>query len=80
MYYETESAELFLLDVGDYLEETTVMKNYVAMPADKKAKYVERVIITVTKRCSPKSNYGISRDVLRAFIVGVLADMERKFQ
>lgn len=76
MYYELDDAELFLMDVGEFIESTTVMKNYVNMPAESKAKYVERVVLDVTRRCSPKANYGITRDVLRAFVVDVLAKLE----
>lgn len=68
------------MDLGDYIEATTVMKTYVAMPSESRAKYVERVILDVTRRCSPKAKYGITRDVLRAYVVDVLARLEKEFQ
>jgi hypothetical protein len=80
MYYEVYEAQRFLEDVGDYIESTTVMKTYIGMPDESKAKYIERVIIEITKQCSPETNYGITRNVLRSFVVDVLADMEKKYQ
>ena len=80
MNYEIEEAQFFLVDVADYIEETTVIKNYVNMPVESKAKYVERVVLTITKQTNPRKNYGITRDVLRAFVVNVLAEMEKKYQ
>jgi hypothetical protein len=80
MNYEIGEAQFFLVDVADFIEETTVMKNYVNMPVESKAKYVERVVLTITKQTSPRKNYGITRDVLRSFVVDVLADMEKRYQ
>lgn len=77
MYYETE---LFLLDVGEYVETTTNMKSYLAMPEEKREKYVTKVVLDITRQCSPKTNYGITRDVLRAFVIDVLASLERKHE
>lgn len=80
MYYELNDSELFLMDVGEYVETNTVMKSYLAMSDETRAKYVEKVVFDVTMQCSPKKNYGITRDVLRAFVINVLADMEKKQQ
>jgi len=80
MYYELDDAELFLMDVGEYLEATTVMKTYVSLSEESRSKYVERVILDVTRRCSPKANYGITRDVLRNFVVDVLARLEKDYK
>ncbi|MGE6487754.1 hypothetical protein [Paenisporosarcina sp. NPDC076898] len=80
MYYDLDDTELFLLDVGEYVETTTNMKSYLVMPEEKREKYVTKVVLDITRQCSPKANYGVTRDVLRAFVIDVLASIERKHQ
>jgi hypothetical protein len=56
------------------------MKSYLAMKDESRAKYVEKVILDITRQCSPKKNYGITRCILRAFVIDVLARMEKEQQ
>ena len=75
MNYEDYEINLYLLDLADYVEGTTVLKNYIAMLPEKKTKYIEKVVIDICLQTAPMRNYGISKEFLRGYVREILDEL-----
>lgn len=74
--YELNGGENFFHELAAYIEETTVLATYKAMPEESRRKYRERIVITSCKTFAPKKNWDISMAAVREFVGRVLDEME----
>lgn len=63
----------FYFTILEYVRDYTNFKQYEVMSEESRNKWREKLTIMVCKKFSPRSNYDISKDEVRAMVADALA-------
>lgn len=72
MYEEFDELDSFYHDLFNYVKDNTVFTTYEKMTEESRMKWRERLTIMACKEFSPRRNFDISKDEVRALVADAI--------